>query len=258
MSKEILSISVVIPTFNRAELVVRALNSIFLQHTFAPLEIIVLDDASTDNTQYVLNELKVNAPVPMFVYRSEINIGPSKLRNKGIDLAKGNYIAFLDSDDVWTENKLSVFAKELRTFPELAIWTHRYGQYGENEFLSTISEVIPYWKQLLKNHASCPCTIIRKDVNEKFSENLKYNEDHELFTRISFSHDLIFNQSVLTILNRRINEKGGLSGNVWQMRKGEMKSYLLVSSYNKILIPMLPFLILFSLLKHVRLMLRLR
>lgn len=251
MNKKTLSLSVIIPTFNRSALVDRAIKSVLNQDSYSPLEIIVLDDASIDNTVEVLSKIP-----EIILYQSPTNVGPSRLRNIGIDMAKGEYLAFLDSDDLWTEHKLKVFSSELEKFHSLGIWTHRSGNLNKGEIILQESEIVPFWKQLLKNHASCPCTIIRKDLNQKFSESLRYNEDHELFTRISFSQNLILNHSVLTLLGRRINEVGGLSGSIWKMRLGEMKTYIKATSYNRKLIPLLPFLLLFSLLKHARLVVR--
>jgi glycosyltransferase involved in cell wall biosynthesis len=95
-------VSVVIPTYNRAEKLVRALNSVLTQSVL-PAEIIVVDDASTDGTA----QMDFAAMSPRIRYvRSEENLGGAVSRNKGVQCAAGNWIAFLDSDDVWLPNKL--------------------------------------------------------------------------------------------------------------------------------------------------------
>lgn len=252
MNKTKLNLSVVIPTYNRSELVERAIQSVAIQDSFDPLEIIVLDDAGFDDTQNMIERVQRKARIPIVYIKVPINVGPSRLRNLGIKMAKGEFIGFLDSDDVWTSNKLKVFVSELEKKPHLKIWTHKSGNQLDPEEINQLTEIVPFWKQLLKNHASCPCTIIRKDVNQLFSEDMKFNEDHELFTRITYHHELMLNHSVLTILNRRVNQVGGLSGNLWSMRMGEMLTYCKAASYNKKLIFLVPFLLSFSLLKHVR------
>jgi glycosyltransferase involved in cell wall biosynthesis len=94
------SISVVIPTYNRARAVVEAVASVQAQ-TLAPSEIIVVDDGSTDGTAEALRQLK--APIR---YVAKENGGVSSARNLGVRLAKGEWIAFLDSDDRWEPIKL--------------------------------------------------------------------------------------------------------------------------------------------------------
>jgi glycosyltransferase involved in cell wall biosynthesis len=93
-------VSVVIPTFNRAATVVRAIESV-LQQTYRPIEVIVVDDGSTDGTQEVLK-----AYGSALVYLRQDNAGPAAARNRGIRESQGGLIAFLDSDDVWLAAKL--------------------------------------------------------------------------------------------------------------------------------------------------------
>ena len=93
-------VSVIIPTFNRAEVVGRAVNSV-LNQTFRDFECIVVDDGSTDETDSVLNGFADKIKV----IKTE-NRGVSAARNLGAELAKGKYIAFLDSDDEWKQQKL--------------------------------------------------------------------------------------------------------------------------------------------------------
>lgn len=93
-------VSIIIPTFNRAKVVGRAVNSV-LNQSFQDFECIVVDDGSTDETDSVLNEF-VNK---IKVVKTE-NRGVSAARNLGAELAEGKYIAFLDSDDEWKPQKL--------------------------------------------------------------------------------------------------------------------------------------------------------
>lgn len=93
-------VSIVIPTFNRAATIVRAVESV-LQQTYRPLELIVVDDGSTDGTSEVLQAYG-NA----IVYVRQDNAGPAAARNRGIRESQGELVAFLDSDDVWLATKL--------------------------------------------------------------------------------------------------------------------------------------------------------
>jgi len=96
-------VSVVIPTYNRGSLLPRAIRSV-LNQTFTDFELIVVDDASTDDTQRVVkgfSDLRVR------YFRHERNRGGAAARNTGIGAARGEFIAFLDSDDEWLETRLA-------------------------------------------------------------------------------------------------------------------------------------------------------
>ena len=102
-------ISVVIPTYNRAQTIMRAINSV-LGQTLPAFEIIVVDDGSFDGTKDVLKAhsfFSKNAKVPQKKYFVQKNSGVSSARNLGIRKANGDFIAFLDSDDTWYQDKLS-------------------------------------------------------------------------------------------------------------------------------------------------------
>ena len=93
-------VSVVIPTYNRADTVRRSIDSA-LQQSYRPIEIIVVDDGSTDATRDVLKEYGDRI---LFIHQE--NGGPSVARNTGVGLARGEFIAFLDSDDTWSPSKI--------------------------------------------------------------------------------------------------------------------------------------------------------
>jgi len=101
-SKEKPTVSVVIPTYCRAHLIGEAIQSV-LNQTYRDLEIIVVDDASSDNTEEVVKSLKDER---IRYIRHEENKGAPAARNTGIEAAKGEYIAFQDSDDEWLPHKL--------------------------------------------------------------------------------------------------------------------------------------------------------
>ena len=106
-------VSVIIPTYNRAKLLSRAINSV-LNQTYKNVEIIVVDDGSTDNTEEVLksfNDEKIK------YIRHEKNKGASAARNTGIKVARGEYIAFLDDDDEWLKDKLKKQVETIKNLP---------------------------------------------------------------------------------------------------------------------------------------------
>jgi glycosyltransferase involved in cell wall biosynthesis len=96
-------ISVVIPVYNRERLIGKTIKSI-LEQTYNNFEILIIDDNSTDGTKEAITKINDSR---IRYFKQEYNQGPSAARNRGINVSKGNYIAFLDSDDLWDTNKLS-------------------------------------------------------------------------------------------------------------------------------------------------------
>lgn len=102
-------ISVVIPTYNREKVIARSIESVLKQEDIE-IEVIVVDDCSTDNTEQVVK--KINDSRIKF-YKLDSNFGACIARNTGIKLSTGEYIAFQDSDDVWHPNKLKIQLSEM-------------------------------------------------------------------------------------------------------------------------------------------------
>lgn len=133
-------VSVIIPTYNRADLVVKAIASVQNQSlASSSIEIIVVDDGSEEDIARVINWLKDER---VKYFRHSSNLGASEARNTGIELARGDYVAFLDSDDIWHEDKLkcqlAAIAKEANHCQVVC-----YGQFriAPNTFLR--SSVLP-------------------------------------------------------------------------------------------------------------------
>jgi len=111
-------VSVVIPTYNRAQLCRKAVESV-LSQTYQNVEVIVVDDGSTDNTKEC-----ASIPDTRVRYVWQRNSGVSAARNLGLQSAKGEYIAFLDSDDTWIPWKLDLQLSVLRSLPSAGmVWT---------------------------------------------------------------------------------------------------------------------------------------
>ena len=109
------NVSVVIPTYNRAQLVTEAIDSVLMQ-TYKDYEIIVVDDGSTDDTEQVLVPYRDRI---RYIYQE--NQGGAAARNAGIRNSKGTYIAFLDSDDLWLPSKLEKQVAVLNEYEDIAL-----------------------------------------------------------------------------------------------------------------------------------------
>ena len=107
------TVSVIIPVFNGAEFLAEAGESVRAQN-YAPTEIIVVDDGSTDDTAQVVQALGAD-----LLYAYQPNQGPSAARNRGVALAHGDFLAFLDHDDYWVLEKLALQIDTFRRLPHL-------------------------------------------------------------------------------------------------------------------------------------------
>lgn len=119
MSTDI-DVTVIIPTFNRAHLVERALESLARQ-THIPAHVIVVDDGSTDNTPEAISTWARRWKLPLTLERFQTNRGVAIARNKGLILARTEYIAFLDSDDEYLPNALELLATPFRVRTDVAL-----------------------------------------------------------------------------------------------------------------------------------------
>jgi glycosyltransferase involved in cell wall biosynthesis len=133
-------ISVIIPTYNRSHLIKDAVESV-LSQTYQAFELIIIDDGSTDNTKEVLTEYGERL---QYIYQE--NQGRSAARNHGINLAKGEYIAFLDSDDVWFPDKLARQVPILESAPDNVVLVHGYKCIVDKNL-----QAIPGWELKLRN-----------------------------------------------------------------------------------------------------------
>ena len=122
-------ISIIIPVYNGEKTIQETLQSVF-QQTFKEFEIIIIDDGSQDKTLEILNSIR-DPRLKIYSYQ---NSGQATARNRGIERAKGQYIAFLDADDLWTPDKLERQLKTLQNSPHAAVvysWTDYIDESGK-------------------------------------------------------------------------------------------------------------------------------
>lgn len=240
-----MNISVVIPAYNAAGTISAAIESC-LQQTLPAYQVIVVDDASTDETSAIAARYK-----GVFVITLDKNGGPSAARNIGIDASTGDIIAFLDSDDTWQPEKLAVLHYTFSQNPEVQYLGHPYllpGQVGGNTYTNEVKE-LSYLSVLLRNPYQPSCIAIRKNTPIHFDESYRYCEDHELSIRIAHQYKVHWLDTPLTLLGRPQLSKGGASANKWKMRKGELRLYGSVYKHNILYAPLVPLLWIFSLAK---------
>jgi hypothetical protein len=169
-------ISVIIPVYNGAHFLRDCVASILAQ-SYANLEIIVVDDGSTDDLRGAVRDLSVDVR-----FFSQHNSGPAAARNLGIRNAVGELFAFLDVDDLWPEDMLGLLVARLMERPDLDV-VHGYGQLmrldtdGAHEFIGSARESFPYFLS---------AALYRRRAFEAvglFDADLRFSEDTDWFTR---------------------------------------------------------------------------
>jgi glycosyltransferase involved in cell wall biosynthesis len=205
------TVSVVIPTYNRARSITRAIDSVLTQ-TFQDIELIVVDDGSQDDTAEVLTRYGDR----LCLIRQE-NRGVSAARNKGIRAAHGNWIAFLDSDDEWRPTKLALQIACLEEKAMKVCFTRCVD--GNGGIIPDIDELLPTTKDSdiycfedaidsicdLTYHPQVQSMIVEKQLLENaglFDESLYAAEDTRLIYNLAFLSGFAYINRPLVVINR--------------------------------------------------------
>ena len=194
-------VSVIIPSFNRAPLLKKAIASVLCQ-TYKDLELIVVDDGSEDVTPEVVSGFGSD-----IVYVRQDNKGPACARNTGIKKARGEFIAFLDSDDWWDRDKLSVQMCQMRENPEYLIshtdevWYRRGMVLKQKKKHRKIKGYI-FDKCLSLCVVSMSTVVMHKAIFSKiglFDERFPCCEDYDFWLRLSVDTPVFFIKKALTL-----------------------------------------------------------
>ena len=161
-------ISVIIPTYNRANTILRSVNSV-LNQTYEDFELLIIDDGSTDNTKVLIEQL--DDPRIRYIYLGA-NGGASNARNKGVEYANGEWIAFQDSDDAWKPNKLQMQMDYASNHPEYSmIYSSYIAHLSEHEDIYFPTKPLPsvmegnmFASLLTRNVIGAPTMMIKRDA----------------------------------------------------------------------------------------------
>lgn len=221
-----LHVSCVIPTFNRCDSLIAAIESVASQTKLVD-EIIVVDDGSSDGTDSVLENFRRHRPNVVLRVLRQANRGPAAARNAGINLARGDYIAFLDDDDIWLPTKLERQCRILAENPTVAL----LGCATDTIWRSGGSRLVPIgeWDLLFRNWFLTPSVLAKRDIllaSGGFPEEMSHCEDYSLWLRIASSHRCAFLNEVLVICGHGKPAFGhsGLSADLRSLYTGELEA----------------------------------
>ena len=192
-------VSVIIPTYNREKTILRALQSV-LDQTYTNIEVLVIDDGSTDGTADIVNG--VNDERVKYIVL-EKNDGPSNARNMGVQMAEGEWIAFQDSDDCWHKDKLEVQMAYAKEHPEYSMIYCMYNailESGERLIIPPKPWINPMEGNMVKtllqrNMIGAPTVVAKKDAFLKiggFDTSYKALEDWDFAIRFTLENEIGF------------------------------------------------------------------
>jgi len=176
MNRSTALVSVIIPTYNRAAFLAEAVGSV-LRQAYRPLEVIIVDDGSTDETAHVVAQFGSQVR-----YQYQPNRGPAAARNHGLRLAGGELIGFLDSDDWWPDDALDLQLDLLSKNPSVEIVSGHAVQVRREPGAPEIEVISP--PQFTMNLS---CTLFRRSAFDRtggFDEKLWHCDDWDLFMRV--------------------------------------------------------------------------
>lgn len=228
-------VSVIIPTYNRAEKLHKSMESVLAQ-TYGDFELLIIDDGSTDSTAEVVSSFGDDR---IRYVKMAQNVGASAARNEGVRLAEGDWIAFHDSDDFWRPDKLQKQMDYMERNPEYDVIYCSYLMHTDeeeivvpNENWSGELEGDLFISLLARNSIGAPTMLIKKSVFEEtggFDTSFKSLEDWDLALRIAMRHQIGY---VPEVLVDAYMSSGGVSSNVGAYYESRCK---LIGRYRQIL-----------------------
>jgi glycosyltransferase involved in cell wall biosynthesis len=175
------SVSVIIPAYNSASTIIRALQSVATQ-TLAPQEIIVVDDASTDTTRSLVATFASSSSIPVRVLTQATNSGPSAARNAGWDAA-----------DQWHPRKIELQYPVMQSQPKVTMSCHGHHfssstTWADISANDTKATPVSFQKFLIRNRCATPTVMLKRSITERFDSRKRFAEDYLLWMQITASH----------------------------------------------------------------------
>jgi glycosyltransferase involved in cell wall biosynthesis len=249
------TISVVIPCFNSAATIERALRSIESQTT-KPHEVLVVDDASSDNTVSIIEQYTRTSLLNIRVIKQSVNGGPSVARNTAWNVATSEFIAFLDADDQWHPQKLELqlgVMLDNRTCV-MSFHDHLFGsseQFENLPFAPTASQATMR-NYLVRNRSATPTVMLRTAITERFLNTKRYAEDYLLWLTITASHGSALHiHATLAHCSNPGYGGSGQSGRLWKMERSELSGFVSLWRSGALSLPTLVVVSIWSITKYL-------
>lgn len=253
-------ISVIIPAYNASKTIEKCITSVLNQTHTAIYQILIVNDGSSDNTVEIVESVIKKNSLSNIQIINKPNGGVSSARNAGMQVAKGEFIAFLDSDDAWLPQKIEKQLIVFEQYPDVFfVGTTMNGMVFKKFFCKKFSKTteITLKNLLFKNFFQPSTVIMRKEIIEKigfFDENQRYAEEGNYFMRIAFKYKcVLLNESLLIFGDgKRGFGTSGLSANIKEMEKGELKNLKYARKHLNINFFLYGIAVSFSILKYLR------
>lgn len=222
-------LSVIIPTYNRAPLLERAIASV-LKQTVLPREIIIIDDGSEDQTGYLVKCIENFSDVNLLYYKQK-NWGPASARNRGIQMSSSAFLAFLDSDDHWHKRKIEIQFRELVLNNQCRISHTREKWFRRGEHLNQKKIHLPSGGNIFSSCLKLCCVgmstvMMNRSIFDDYGlldESLRCCEDYDFWLRVSVVEDFLLIDVPLTI------KEGGRDDQVSEIYRVGMDKYRIYS-----------------------------
>ena len=217
------TVSVVIPVYNAAATISRALDSVARQ-TVLPTEVICIDDGSADDSVAIVENYKNGAPFRLELLALRRNRGVAHARNAGLKLASSRYVAFLDSDDSWPSNKIEIQVNAMVNHGFSITGSHsvRHDEGIGPRSLDAPRPVSP-WQVLFKNPFHTSSVIVDSTCNLTFAEDGYLSEDFGAWlSMIGQGYSAAYFGTPLSYMHKASFGEAGLSSNLWRMERGEL------------------------------------
>ena len=210
------------------------------------LEVVFIDDFSNDNTVSFLKTCLKNIKLTYSIFINEVNLGVAASRNYGIDVSKGKYIAFLDSDDLWHVDKIGIQRDlMIKTGVDVIATKSFYTTYKQLN-ISSLKRIVncnyqkvAFLPSLFRTPFVTPSVFMLRSIlkKERFPDSMRYAEDYNLWLRLIYKYRVIkLDCELVTVITSEESSKNiGLSDSLYKMHKG-IKTTLW--SYNNDLYPL--------------------
>ena len=191
-------VAVIIPTYNSGKFIQQTIQSVLAQ-VYRPIQIICVDDGSSDDTIPIIQNLSSN--IEILHHRYAYTMGAPHSRNLGLSNTSAAYVAFLDHDDIWYPNKISEQIKILKALPNVAlVHTNGYAIDENNNILydlfdNDFREPQKPEALLLNCYIILSSVVVRRNIFKKvgyFDEDIRYASDHDMWLRIKETAECLY------------------------------------------------------------------